>query len=133
MVVRLQAAVSVPLPLGHEQVIVVGFVLVSRVGLVSSSVLGQSVVPGSSARWLLVGWLFLLLLVLSGICVPLRLSALVSFVSPPGGADSKVDSGKVLCFFQCGDFGVVGAPPVAWAGCLVGAVLSYSHPCKREG
>ena len=49
-----------------------------------------------------------------------------------GDAESKVDGGKVLCFFLGGDLGVVRAPPVAWASCLVGAVLLYGHPGKRE-
>ena len=44
-----------------------------------------------------------------------------------------MDSGEVLCFLRCGDIAVVGAPPAAWAGRLVGAVSFYRHTGKREG
>ena len=48
------------------------------------AVLGRFVVPRPSAHWLPVGWLLLLLLVLSSVCVLLRLGALVSSVSRSG-------------------------------------------------
>ena len=44
-----------------------------------------------------------------------------------------MDGGEVLFFLRCGDFAVVGALSVAWAGCLVGAVSSNNHYDKREG
>ena len=50
-----------------------------------------------------------------------------------GVADGKVDGGKFLCFCRRGDFAVVGAPPVARAGRLVGAVLLHGYPGEREG
>ena len=43
-------------------------------------------------------------------------------------ANSYASWAVVIFFFLGG-----GAPPVAWAGRLVGAVLLYSHPGKREG
>ena len=75
--------------------------------------------------WFVGPWtwlLFLLLLHHPCSCVPLHLAA-PDFSKLPRGwcRDGKVDGDKVLCFVHGGDIPVVGAPPVAWAGCLIWA------------
>ena len=43
-----------------------------------------------------------------------------------------MDGEKILCFLCLVDIGVLEGPSVAWAGNLVGAVLSEGQPIKNR-